>query len=447
MIVWLMIAVLSAFAWYIRPVLPIDETRYLAVAYDMFQSNNYLVPHLNGELYSHKPPLLFWLITSGWKLFGLSSLWPRLLGVIALALNALLLKKLAIAIWPDRQQLASIAPKVYLCTFFPLLFSSLIFFDLWLSVFVMMSWLAIFSFSRTQQFAPTSLMLGLGIGFGILTKGPVILVFILPPLIFRKTFTQVSLFKFAATGIGLGLLIALMWAVPAAIYGGDKYRDAIFIKQTVSRIASNSGGSVSGATMHARPFWFFLALLPALMMPWTFIKDIYTKHHHPFLLSTTLPAILIFSLMSGKQPHYLLPLFPALALMVSDKIRLRQQQLGWGPVVLLVTTFAAVLFTYSFLVIPEQNFPARNSLITAAATLAVVAILLIGLKSKIRTKPFGLWLTAAPILIAAIHLALGSQLSKQYDMRPLAQQAHSWQQQGFEVAYWGSYHGQLNFPG
>ena len=45
-----------------RPPLPVDETRYLAVAWEMWQGGNYLVPHLNFEPYSHKPPLLFWLI-------------------------------------------------------------------------------------------------------------------------------------------------------------------------------------------------------------------------------------------------------------------------------------------------------------------------------------------------------------------------------------------------
>ena len=53
-----------------RPPLPVDETRYLAVAWDMWLDGNFLVPHLNFEPYSHKPPLLFWLINLGWGLFG-----------------------------------------------------------------------------------------------------------------------------------------------------------------------------------------------------------------------------------------------------------------------------------------------------------------------------------------------------------------------------------------
>ncbi|MCK4939669.1 MAG: hypothetical protein KAR80_05190, partial [Rhodospirillaceae bacterium] len=64
-LLWL---VLVVGAIIMRPVLPIDETRYLSVAWEMHTSGSYLVPHLNGELYSHKPPLLFWLINAGWAI-------------------------------------------------------------------------------------------------------------------------------------------------------------------------------------------------------------------------------------------------------------------------------------------------------------------------------------------------------------------------------------------
>ena len=46
----------------LRPLMPVDETRYLAAAWEMRTSGSAWVPHLNGALYGHKPPLLFWLI-------------------------------------------------------------------------------------------------------------------------------------------------------------------------------------------------------------------------------------------------------------------------------------------------------------------------------------------------------------------------------------------------
>ncbi len=56
----LMLALLS------RHLLAVDETRYVSVAWEMWLRGDWLVPHLNGEPYDHKPPLLFWLIHLSW---------------------------------------------------------------------------------------------------------------------------------------------------------------------------------------------------------------------------------------------------------------------------------------------------------------------------------------------------------------------------------------------
>ena len=49
-----------------RPLIPVDELRYAAVAWEMWARGDFLVPYLNGAPYSHKPPLFFWIIHAGW---------------------------------------------------------------------------------------------------------------------------------------------------------------------------------------------------------------------------------------------------------------------------------------------------------------------------------------------------------------------------------------------
>jgi len=53
-----------------------DEPRYAEAAREMTVTGQYLVPHLNGELYSQKPPLFFWALAS-----GIRRLWRRLRGL------------------------------------------------------------------------------------------------------------------------------------------------------------------------------------------------------------------------------------------------------------------------------------------------------------------------------------------------------------------------------
>ena len=62
----LVVMALAALQLWLRPLLPVDETRYLSVAWEMWQRGDFLVPHLDGVPYSHKPPLLFWLVHGLW---------------------------------------------------------------------------------------------------------------------------------------------------------------------------------------------------------------------------------------------------------------------------------------------------------------------------------------------------------------------------------------------
>lgn len=77
------------------PFIPVDETRYVGVAWEMFARGDFLVPHLNGEPYHHKPPLLFWIFHLGWALFGINDWWPRVAGAVISFAGLLLTARLA----------------------------------------------------------------------------------------------------------------------------------------------------------------------------------------------------------------------------------------------------------------------------------------------------------------------------------------------------------------
>ncbi len=57
----------------LRTAIPIDETRYLSVAWEMWWRHSQWVPYLNGHTYDGKPPLLFWLMELGWLVFGVQA--------------------------------------------------------------------------------------------------------------------------------------------------------------------------------------------------------------------------------------------------------------------------------------------------------------------------------------------------------------------------------------
>ena len=84
------------------PALPVDETRYLTVAWEMRLSGDWLLPTLNGEPYSHKAPLLFWLINLVWSALGPSVWSARLVPVAATAAVFVLTWRLGRELFADR---------------------------------------------------------------------------------------------------------------------------------------------------------------------------------------------------------------------------------------------------------------------------------------------------------------------------------------------------------
>ena len=99
---WLILwGVAVALALTLRPVLAIDETRYLSVAWEMWLRHDWLVPYLNGSPYSDKPPLLFWGMLLGWRIFGVNQWWPRLLPPLLGLISALLLVRLTRRLAPE----------------------------------------------------------------------------------------------------------------------------------------------------------------------------------------------------------------------------------------------------------------------------------------------------------------------------------------------------------
>jgi hypothetical protein len=111
-----LLPVLAALA--VRSPWPVDETRTLAVAWEMWLRGDLLVPHLDGAVYSDQPPLFFWLITFGWGVLGVNGWWPRLLPALFGLASLFLTQRLARTLWPDQANVARFAPVLLLAMFF-----------------------------------------------------------------------------------------------------------------------------------------------------------------------------------------------------------------------------------------------------------------------------------------------------------------------------------------
>ena len=126
-----------------RPPLPIDETRYLSVAWEMWQSDQFLVPHINGIPYSHKPPLLFWLIQAGWSIFGVNEWTARMTAPIFGLFAVLLTIRFSRMLWPKQRELHQNIPYLLLGVCFWALYGTLTMFDMLVACCAIGAWIGL----------------------------------------------------------------------------------------------------------------------------------------------------------------------------------------------------------------------------------------------------------------------------------------------------------------
>ena len=346
------LVVLLATAAMARPFLAVDETRYLAVAWEMWQRDGFLVPYLNGDPYPHKPPLLFWLLHAGWSLFGVNDVWVRVVPMLAALASLALVAALARALWPERPAVAAAAPLALAPMPLWTYFTGAVMFDMLLAACALLGWLGIALAWRGAMRRGFALA-ALGLGLGLLAKGPVILLHVLPLAVFAPLWMREARPRWGRWALGTllallgGAALVLAWAVPAAIAGGDEYGRAIFWGQTAGRMAKSFA--------HRAPFWFYLPFLPLLTAPWVFWPRLWRAARgadlrasgERFCLLQIAFALAAFSLISGKQVQYLLPELGLVALLVArwadGAPQLRRIALAVGGACVLLQVGAALL--------------------------------------------------------------------------------------------------------
>lgn len=301
----------------LRPLLPIDETRYLSVAYEMWLSGDPVHLTKNGEMYTHKTPLLFVMINLVWLATGVSELAARMVGpacaVAMVAGTGLLARRL----WPDLDLGAKAAAILAGFTVF-LIYGSATMFDALLGLGVLGGVAALWRIGQGDG-ARAWVGFGLALAFGVYAKGPVIFVHLMPMVLTLPFWAPVKpRLSSVLKGFGLALLVATalvaLWLVPTLITATPEFRTELLWTQSAARVA--------GGMAHDRPFWFLLALLPLILFPWGWNlglwRGAYSLRADPAMRLCAVwatSALLLFSLISGKQAHYLLPAFPAMALL------------------------------------------------------------------------------------------------------------------------------------
>ncbi len=455
-------AVFALASIWLRPLWPVDETRYASVAWEMWLRGDFLVPHINGEPYSHKPPLLFWLIQAGWALFGVNDWWPRLVAPLCALAAVPLTLRLGQLLWPGARDEHLHAVWILFGTLLFAGFITLTMFDLLLMLCAMAGMIGVLNLSD-QKRIPGLLWLGAGIGLGVLAKGPVILLHVLPaavaapwwaPATRQKPGRSYSLYYLdLLLAVLLGAALALAWALPAAYFGGEEYRRAIFWGQTAGRVADSFA--------HRAPLWYYLPLLPLILFPWFVypkfwfgLKTTLVNNQDPsarFLTAWLVLTLIGFSLVSGKQAKYLVPFLPAFALLAAHALAKATMPIRWWEMLPPALGFLAlpVFLVYlrsrpAAMKLPEWvgEIPLWPIVLLA---LAAPLLLIYGRKSnEVQLRALSFAMLAAVAVVGAGVIPAFVPYS---DPGPAARHLAALQEASVPLAHLGKYHAQYNFVG
>ena len=439
-----------------RSYIPIDETRYVTVAWNMWLNGDYLVPYLNGVAYSHKPPLLFWLINIGWEIFGVNDWWPRLIPSLFALASVFITRKIASKLWPSQTAIKDNASLILIGSGLWVIYSTTLMFDMLIAFFTALGIWGLLIALQDKKVTGWFLFT-LAIGGGLLAKGPTILLQLLPVALLAPWWSKDKTIKFKNWYLPLifsllgGIAIGLVWAIPAGIHGGSIYQHDIFWGQTAHRMIDSFA--------HNRPFWWYFAYMPLLFFPWllwgTFWKSLFNRQAVDMgvrlCFAWIIPVFVAFSFISGKQVHYLLPLFPAFALLIARCIENSQTStrnhivpisaaiVATGLIFIALPHYAS---THSNLASWLQNIPQWLGIfITALGVLLYVL-------PKPSTAQIVAQLSYFSIAITTITLFVVMHAAgNAYDVRPISAKLKQLESQHIPLAHSGKYPGIYNFVG
>ena len=439
---------------FLLPPLPIDETRYLAVAWEMRLHGEFLVPHLNGALYSQKPPLLFWLINAGWLLTGVHAWTARVVTLACSLLSLFLLQRLTLRL-TGSEMAARLSLWFLLGAIYFAAFANAIMFDVPLTTCVLLAVHGLCDIADGHGWRGVPVT-GVAIGLGVLVKGPVMLldiafVALAAPWWSASTLHDRRARYFGAVGLAilLGAAIGLTWAIPAALHAGPKYAHAIFLHQTLDRIEG-----IKGASTHGRPWWWYALVFPLMVLPWPLVvrgtwskfRELVDNRAIRLAIAWLAPTFVAFSLVGGKQPHYLLPMIPALALALAvaiDRSALRVQS----------GLFALVLIVLGLVAAVAPHFASTHTALTMLGQTSpvwgvVIAALGIGLFFVARHDAQPAWAALAMLaVVLVVKLAIEQGQGARYDVSGVAAEVRAAQDRGQPILHLGRHHGVYEFAG
>lgn len=348
-----------------KPLFVPDETRYAEIPREMLASGNWTTPKLDGFRYFEKPVLAYWANAISIKLFGENEFAVRLPSALSAGITALLVYFFANFAF-KRKRTALLASIIFLMSMEVFAVGTFSVTDMMLTM--LLTGTLVFFYLAAQSENIKMKILHLAIcsvfcGGAFLVKGflafAIPAIVITPFLLWSKRWKEIFTLPWIPL-LGI-VIVSLPWCL-SIHYQEASFWNYFFWVEHVNRFTS------SADSQHPQRFWFFIPVLLAGAIPWTFYipcairgftRKFHQSAHMKYLLCWFIIPFLFFSISSGKLATYILPCFPALALLMAlglvRYLEISRYRL-WNASSLILAAlffFTAILFPLSQLLGPK----------------------------------------------------------------------------------------------
>lgn len=342
-----------------------DEGRYAEIPREMAVSGNWLTPHLNDLKYFEKPALQYWVTAAAYKLFGehhwTARLWSALTGFAGLLLAWFTARRL----WGETAGMY--AALVLAGSVLYAIIGHINTLDMGVTFFMFLG-LAGFLLAHREgandgdnrlwmhvvwaALALSVLSKGL---IGMALPGAVLVIYTL----IQRDFALWKRLHFL-TGVPLFFAIAAPWFVAVSL-ANPEFFHFFFIHEHFERFLTKS---------HRRyqPWYAFIPILALGILPWLgMMFPALRRAWKPepgrfqpkrFLLVWSVFIFVFFSMSNSKLPSYILPIFPALALLIGEYLtRAKARSLFWMVAPIAALAAVAVVLSPLSVVFASDEVP------------------------------------------------------------------------------------------
>jgi 4-amino-4-deoxy-L-arabinose transferase-like glycosyltransferase len=400
------------------------EVYFLDAARGMVESGDWLVPRYEGRPFFDKPILSYWLMAVAMKGLGTTPAAARLVPVLAALALVGVTAWLGTLVFERRSALAGAL--VLATTLGFLSFARVAMSDMLLALLSTLAVALALVAYRPGAPAFTVPLLGLVAGLGFATKGPIALlipgVAILLLLWQRRGLPAAA----GAAAIALGALgfavIGFGWFVLVYRRLGAEPLHYFFFRENLERFAAQTYDT-------GRPLWFYLPTYLAQGLPWSpFLPlalarllgsaDPEVRRSARLLALWPLVVLLPLSLSRGKLDYYLLPLYPAVSLLVGRYLALtpwRALDRTWARLVLLAQAAVLGLALLRPPRMPEEWLPAAASrqLLAAVVSASALALVVLALRPGPRRVLGALAAAVAAVWLSVVTTFLPAFVARQ----------------------------------